>query len=149
MKNNFLFWLPRILGILFAVFISIFALDAFGEGIPVLEAIIGFVIHLVPTYIVVAILLIAWKWEWVGGVLFILAGTFYLVKAHNQHWTALLLIGGPPILIGILFITSFLLSKKKITNNFCLCKLSHVDEPSRINWIIKYDKAIKISLRKN
>ena len=49
MKNNFLFWLPRILGILFAVFISIFALDAFGEGIPVLEAIIGFVIHLVPT----------------------------------------------------------------------------------------------------
>ncbi len=42
MNKKFLYWLPRILGILFAIFISIFALDAFGEGIPFLEAIVGF-----------------------------------------------------------------------------------------------------------
>ena len=27
-----LYWTPRVLGILFALFISIFALDVFGEG---------------------------------------------------------------------------------------------------------------------
>ncbi len=59
MIKKFLYWLPRILGILFALFISIFALDSFGEGIPFPEAIVGFLIHLVPTYIMIVVLLIA------------------------------------------------------------------------------------------
>jgi hypothetical protein len=112
MNKKFLYWLPRILGILFAIFISIFALDAFGEGNPFLEAVVGFLIHLIPTYIVIAVLLIAWKWELVGGILFILVGASYLVWAHILHWTAFLLIGGPPILIGILFIAAHLSSKR-------------------------------------
>ena len=112
MNKKFLYWLPRILGILFALFISIFALDAFSEGIPFPEAIAGFLIHLIPTYIMIAILLIAWKWGVVGGILFILAGVFYMVWMHNLHWSAFLLIGGPPILIGTLFITAHLSSKR-------------------------------------
>ena len=112
MNKKFLYWPPRILGILFALFISIFALDAFGEGIPFLEAIVGFLIHLIPTYIVIAILLIAWKWELVGGILFIFAGVFYMVWVHNLHWSAYLLIGVPPILVGILFIAAYLVLKR-------------------------------------
>ena len=112
MNKKFLYWLPRILGILFTLFISIFALDAFGEGIPFLEAVVGFLIHLVPTYIMIAILLIAWKWELVGGILFILAGGSYMIWMHIPHWTAFLLIGGPPILIGILFIAVHFSSKR-------------------------------------
>ena len=112
MNKKFLYWLPRILGILFAIFISIFALDTFGEGIPFLEAIVGFLIHLIPTYIVIAILLIAWKGGMAGGLLFILAGACYMVWMHNLHWAAFLLIGGPPVLIGILFITAHLSSKR-------------------------------------
>ncbi len=111
MKKKFVYWLPRILGILFALFISIFALDAFGEGIPFLDAVVGFLIHLAPTYIVIAVLLIAWKWGLVGGILFILAGLFYIFFANEMHWSAYLLIGGPPILIGILFIAAYLISK--------------------------------------
>jgi len=112
MNKKFLYWLPRILGILFAIFISVFALDAFGKGIPFPEVVVGFLIHLIPTYIVIAILLIAWKWELVGGILFILVGASYLVWAHIPHWTAFLLIGGPHVLIGILFIAAYFLSKK-------------------------------------
>ena len=110
MNKKFLYWLPRILGILFTLFISIFALDTFGEGIPFLEAVVGFLIHLIPTYIVIAVLLIAWKWELVGGILFILVGASYLVWTHISHWTAFLLIGGPPVLIGILFIDAHFVS---------------------------------------
>ncbi len=101
---------------LFVFFISMFALDSFGEGIPFPEAIVGFLIHLVPTYIVIAILLIAWKWVLVGGILFIIAGTSCLVLTRIPHWTAFLLIGGPPILIGLLFIAAYLLSKKTKTH---------------------------------
>ena len=100
MYKKFFNLLPRILGILFALFIRIFALDAFCEGIPLLEAVIAFLIHLVPTYIMIAILLIAWKWGVVGGILFILAGASYMVLMHNPQWAAFLLIGGPPILKG-------------------------------------------------
>jgi hypothetical protein len=113
MSKKLIHWLPRILGILFALFISIFALDAFGEGIPFREAVIGFLIHLLPTYIVIAVLLIAWKWELVGGTLFIFAGFFYIFGANNMHWSAYLLIAGPPILIGSLFIAAYFLSKKQ------------------------------------
>jgi len=72
MNKKFLYWPPRILGILFVLFISIFALDAFGEGIPFAEAIVGFLIHLVPTYIIIIVLLIAWKWGVVSGILLFL-----------------------------------------------------------------------------
>jgi len=91
MNKKFLYWLPRILGILFAFFISIFALDSFWEGIPFSEAIVSFLIHLISTYIMIAVLLIAWKWELVGGILFILAGTSYLVWGRIPYWTAFLL----------------------------------------------------------
>ena len=111
MFKKFIYWLPRILGILFALFISIFALDAFGEGIPFTEAVVGFLIHLIPTYIVIAVLLIAWKWEWVGGTLFVFAGFFYIFGANNMHWSAYVVIAGPPILIGILFIIAHFSSK--------------------------------------
>jgi hypothetical protein len=111
MNKKFLYWLPRILGMLFALFISIFALDAFGESIPFPEAVVGFLIHLVPTYIMIAVLLVAWKWGVVGGTLFILAGVSYIIWMHNLHWAAFLLIGGPPILIGILFIAIHFSSK--------------------------------------
>ena len=53
------------------LFISIFALNAFGEGIPFPEAIVGFLIHLIPTYIVIAVLLIARTWPMPGSIAFI------------------------------------------------------------------------------
>jgi len=63
-----LFWGPRILCILFAVFVSLFALDVFGEGFGFWQTIIALVMHLIPTYVVVIALVIAWRWEWVGTI---------------------------------------------------------------------------------
>lgn len=60
----------------------------------------------------IAVLLIAWKWGIFGGILFILAGASYLIWAHTPHWTVFLLIGGPPILIGILFIAEHFSPKR-------------------------------------
>jgi hypothetical protein len=96
------------------VFISLFALDAFGEGIPFLEALLGFFIHLIPTFITIAILLIAWKREMAGGILYLLLSGSYLVFMRIPHWTVFLLIGGPPILIGLLFISTHLISKNSL-----------------------------------
>jgi hypothetical protein len=103
--RRLLFWTPRVLCILFAVFISLFALDVFGEGHGFWEMFLGFLIHLIPTGILLAVLAISWRWEWVGGILFIALGMAYLVMSWNKvHWLAYVAISGPLFLIGVLFL---------------------------------------------
>ncbi len=103
-----LFWAPRILGILFAIFISVFALDVFEEGYGFWETILALLVHLIPTAILVAVLVISWRWEWVGGVLFPALGVLYLVMAKGFHWSAYLMVSGPLFLMGVLFLVNWL-----------------------------------------
>lgn len=107
--EKILYWAPRVLGIIFAAFISIFALDVFGAGVGFGEAILALLIHLVPTYLIVAALLLGWRWEWPGGLAFITLGIFYiLLSGGKEHISAYLLITGPAVLIGILFMVNWL-----------------------------------------
>ena len=102
------FRLPRILGVLFAVFISIFALDVFGEGYDFWETVVALFMHLVPTAIIVIALVIAWRWEWIGALLFAALGAGYVIMAWGRfEWTTYLLIAGPLFLIGALFLVNW------------------------------------------
>ena len=104
-KRGVWYWLPRILAILIALFISLFALDAFAEDYAWWQQIGALLIHLVPTYILILVILIAWKWEQVGGIIFILFGLGYIaLMGANFEWIAFLLVGGPPIITGGLFL---------------------------------------------
>ena len=103
------FWLPRILCILFAVFVSIFALDVFGEGYGFWETIVALIMHLVPTAIILIALAIAWRWEWIGAILFAALGAWYVIMAWGKFdWITYLLIAGPLFLIGALFLVNWL-----------------------------------------
>ena len=94
--RRLLYWLPRVLGILFAVFLSLFALDVFGEGYSFWETVWALLMHLIPTAIVVLILVLAWRRAWIGGVLFPLLGVLYIVAFWNpSHWPAYLMLSGP------------------------------------------------------
>ncbi len=100
-----LFWTPRVLCILLAMFLSVFALDVFSEGYGLWQTIGTLLLHLVPTFIMFIALVIAWRWEWVGAVLFIALALFYLVLTWGRfHWSAYLGISGPLALIGVLFL---------------------------------------------
>ncbi len=104
-----LFWTPRVLGILFAMFISLFALDVFSGGYGFWETILALLIHLVPTYIVVIALVIAWRWEWVGAILFIALAVFYVVWAWGRFPLVVYLsISGPLALVGVLFLFNWI-----------------------------------------
>jgi hypothetical protein len=113
MKVIWLFWLPRLLAILIIGLISLFALDVFESGLSLREEFLAFLIHLIPTFVLLALLFIAWKWPLSGGILFILAGGAYFFFAGGQHLSAYLLVGGIPALIGLLFITEHFLDKKR------------------------------------
>ncbi len=106
--KRLLFWAPRILCILFAVFVSVFALDVFGEGYGFRDTIVALLMHLIPTAIIVVVLVISWRREWVGGVLFIALGALYLAMSWGQgQWVVNAIMSGPPLLIGVLFLINW------------------------------------------
>ena len=106
--KRLLFWTPRILCILFAAFISLFALDVFGKGYGFWETIWALLMHLVPTALVLIALAVSWRWEWIGGLLFVALGVWYIIISWNKfHWTTYLIISGPLFLIGALFLANW------------------------------------------
>jgi hypothetical protein len=101
-----LFWSPRVLCIAFALFVSLFALDVFNEGLGVVNTLAALSVHLIPTAIIVVVLAVAWRWEWVGGVLFVALGILYLIWArHHPSW--IIVISGPLFLVGALFLVNW------------------------------------------
>ncbi len=115
-------WLPRILCIVAILFISMFALDSFEPGFTIWQQLARFFIHLIPSYVLIAILIIAWKWEKAGGIIFIIIGlalspVIFRKNYHMNHsvWISLeiiLMITVPFVLVGILFLVSNSLKKK-------------------------------------
>lgn len=102
--KRLLFWTPRILCIVFAVFVSLFALDVFGEDHGFWKTLLALLMHLVPTGIILIVLAISWRWEWVGGIVFNVLGVLYLVMLRGRfHWSVYLVMSGPLFLIGVLF----------------------------------------------
>jgi hypothetical protein len=102
----------RILGILFAGFISMFALDVFETGVPFGQVVLALVMHLIPTILLLVLLWIAWKYPLPGGILFILAGASYIFWAHGQIFSTYLIVAGIPILTGVLFLLGYALEKR-------------------------------------
>jgi cytochrome b561 len=101
-----------------------FALDSFSPGLTIWQQIGAFLIHLIPSCILVALLIVAWKWEYVGGIIFIVIGLGFspVIFIHNYNmnhsvWMSLgiiLAITVPFVIVGVLFIVSHIKKKKNL-----------------------------------
>lgn len=107
-----LLWSPRILCILFAVFISLFSLDVFAGTHGLMQTIVGLLIHLIPTFVIVGVLILSWRWEWIGAVAYVGMAVFYAYMINFRRWDWIALISTPLLIIGILFLVSWLLHDK-------------------------------------
>jgi len=107
-----LFWTPRLMGSLFILFQSLFALDIFGQGYSFWETVVGLFIHLIPSIVLTIAVALAWKWEWIGAVLFIGWAVFYLASARGFPWSVYVLIAGIPFVVGILFLMDWFCRKE-------------------------------------
>lgn len=126
-KLKLIQWTPRVICILTILFISIFALDAFDAEKTIVQNIVDFLIHLIPSFVLALFLIIAWKREFIGGLLFILVGFIFspFIFTHNYNmnqsvWMSLfiILITTMPFLIaGILFIVSNSMKKKNLSSS--------------------------------
>lgn len=101
--NKFLKWTPRILTIIFIVFITLLSFDVFTEfKFP--EVLIALFMHLIPSLILVALLIFAWKKPKWGAWPFVIAGLFsiYFFKTY-EDFIVFLIVSFPAILIGFMF----------------------------------------------
>jgi len=101
-----LWWSPRVFGLGLCVFLSLFALDAFGSGKSIVQALPAFAIHLVPAAVVLAVVAVAWRWEWVGGIVFFVLAIAYAILTHG-YLSWMLVISGPLVVEGLLFLWSW------------------------------------------
>src|SRR5271169_1716371 len=103
-----LFWTPRVLTIAFAMFLALFALDVFNEGYTGWRLLLALVMHLRWPAMVAAVLVLAWRWEWIGTLLFAGLGMYYL-RYNLRHPNWILVISGPLFLIAVLFLINWLM----------------------------------------
>ncbi|MBI2498849.1 hypothetical protein HYV88_01245 [Candidatus Woesearchaeota archaeon] len=111
--NKFIFWTPRILAILFILFLAMFSLDVFEESYGFWGTILGLFMHNLPALILLIVVIISWKHEIVGGIAFSLAGILYIAMLLitslkiGFEWYYLLWavqISGIAFVIGVLFL---------------------------------------------
>ncbi len=120
-------WTPRIICILAILFISMFAADSFAPKLTFWQQIVDFIIHLIPSIILVALLIVAWKWEYIGGIIFIvlalgLSPFVFMLNYNRNHSVGMslgiiLAITFPFVVVGALFITSHYMKKKESSKN--------------------------------
>jgi hypothetical protein len=114
MISKIFYWLPRVLTITSIFFMLMFSFDVFQGSEPFSRKIIGFFIHNIPVLVLTVILIIAWRWELIGGLLliaaFFVAGIFFRSFSGN---TGSLIIILPFLLCGALFILHDILNKPK------------------------------------
>jgi hypothetical protein len=106
-------WSPRVLALTFGAFITLFALDAFSESNGFVEMLVGFIIHLLPTFLVLGIVMISWKREWIGAILFTVLAILYVASVWERYqlrwWSSYLLIGGPMLVVAVLYGVNWIL----------------------------------------
>ena len=103
--KQFFIWTPRVTGILFALFLSIFALDVFGAGYEIGETMLALFMHLLPVFVLAIAVAIAWRWQWVGALLFAGFGIWYLVTSWGIFPISVyLIIVGPSFTIAGLYL---------------------------------------------
>lgn len=109
--RSFSYWLPRGLGIAFALFLMLFTFDAWEGTSTFWEGLLGWIIHMLPVFIVLFVLVVAWTRPRIGGILFLLLGAGFAVffgERWNGDWigslSSVLIVSGPLFLLSVLFL---------------------------------------------
>jgi hypothetical protein len=109
-----LYWAPRLLSVVFVVFLSLFALDVFDSTQGFWQTLLALLLHLTPSFVIAAVVWAAWRHEWIGAALFAAAAAFYightvrLPLSTDAKWEWCLALAGPALLIAVLYFWNWL-----------------------------------------
>jgi prolipoprotein diacylglyceryltransferase len=101
-----------------------FALDAFSPEHSFWKNIADFLMHLMPSFVLLAILIVACKWEKTGGIILTIVGLAWSLFVFQLNFrrthllmysiNVILMVGIPFVIAGILFIISYYRKRKEL-----------------------------------
>jgi len=101
-------WVARLIALAAIAFMIMFSLDCFDGEYSLQEKLICLFMHNIPAFILVISLIIAWKWELAGGMIFIFLSmgmSIFFRSFTGNPWS--LIVIGPFLITGILFILAW------------------------------------------
>jgi len=99
-----LLWIARVLGIFYAVLLGLLSLDAVKEGTDFWVNFQALFLHLIPFLLIIVTLALGWKKLLVSGLGFIAISVAFLIFFKNISLVNQLIVIGPGILNGLLFV---------------------------------------------
>jgi hypothetical protein len=127
-----LYWTPRIVALLFVLLLGMFSLDVFDEGFGFWQTILALLIHNIPAAILLAAIVLAWRWEWIGAVGLMVWVAFFCCMAIPRLFAVSVYVdlAGLPFVLGVLFLLNWLYRAELRANLHVLC--SHPNHSNSI-----------------
>ena len=117
--NRALLWGPRILGLAVALYLAMFALDAFTSDQSVTAMLGDFVVHAAPAFFILLTVLVSWKRFWIGAMVFSGLALYYALTTLDRFdWV--LAISGPLLIVGLLYTLNWWYARKMLRRNIVL-----------------------------
>ena len=105
LSARFVFWAPRVGGLAMAAFLALFALDA-ANGQSWTQTMTNMAIHLLPSLLVLSVVALGWKFDWIGAIGFSALAFLYAAMVWGRlDWISV--ISTPLLLVGLLFCASW------------------------------------------
>lgn len=98
-------WAPRVAAIVIILFVGLFSLDVFEMQASPLELLAGFIIHNIPSIVMLVLLIVAWKRPAVGFIAFLVVAALFTIFFVRDIYALpnLLLFVLPILLVALLF----------------------------------------------
>lgn len=107
-----LYWTPRVVCLLYIGFISLFALDVFSGEYNLAQTLVALTMHLIPSMLILLALVIAWRWELAGSVMFDVLAVGWLIYVGDFGKS--LIITLPLFVISSLFVGDWMYRKHSV-----------------------------------
>src|SRR3972149_1113428 len=105
-----LYWTPRVVCLLYIGFISLFALDVFSGEYNLAQTLVALTMHLIPSMLIFLALVIAWRWELAGSIVFDVLAVGWLIYVGDFGKS--LIITLPLFVISSLFVGDWVYQRK-------------------------------------
>lgn len=105
--------IARILMIAFILFLTMFSLDVFSMEGTLFEKLGGFVMHSIPSIILVAVLLLSWRNPLLTGILALASAVAFALHWRLRGIVAFATMILPLVVVGILLVAAHFVSRKR------------------------------------
>jgi hypothetical protein len=96
-------WVPRGAGLLFVALLLTLSFDVFDHGYRAVELAAALLLHMIPALVLLAAMLLAWRWEWVGTLTFGGWALLWTVLGTGGPPSVQVLVVGLPLILAVLF----------------------------------------------